>query len=87
MFQKSYQLEQRLDIEPARCDVVERISPVRPFASNAETAVLALAQNQRIDASYTAFLQYFKALASKRMKRVADLRPSQIQTAVRCSLR
>jgi hypothetical protein len=28
-----------------------------------------------------------KALPSKRMKRMADLCPSQIQTAVKCSLR
>lgn len=87
MFQKSYQFEERLNIEPARCDVVERISPVRPLARYAETAALALAKNQRIDTSHATLLQYFKALASKWMKRMADLRPSQIRTAVQCSLR
>ena len=87
MFQKSYQFEQRLCIEPARYDVVDRISPIRPLACNAETTALALAKNQRIAASYTALLQYFKPLTAKRVKWMADLRPSQIQTVVQCSLR
>ena len=87
MFQKSYQFKESLRIEPPWYDVEERIGPVRPLPCNAETTALALAKNQRIDASYTALLQYFKALPSKRMKRMADLRPSQIRTAVRCSLR
>ena len=87
MFQKRYQFEERLRIEPARHDVEARISPVRPLACNAETTALTLAENQRIDASYTALLQYFKALTSKWVKWMTDLRPSQIQTAVQCSPR
>ena len=87
MFQKSYQFEESLRIEPPWYDVEERISPVRLLACNAETTALALAKNQRIDAGYTAFLEHFKALASKWVKRMTDLRPSQIRTAVQCSLR
>jgi hypothetical protein len=42
--------------------------------------VFALAENQRIDAGYASLLEHFKALPSKRMKWMADLRPSQIRT-------
>ena len=90
MFQKSNQFEKRLGLEPAGWDterlIRRRIGPVRPLARDAETAVLALAKNQRIDAGYTPLLKHFEALASKRMKRMTDLRPSQIRTAVQCSL-
>ena len=44
-------------------------------AGKAEAA-LALAKNQRIDTSHATLLQYFKALASKRMERMTDLGPS-----------
>ena len=64
-----------------------RISPVCPLTGDAETAALALANNQRVYACYAPLLEYFKALPSKRMKRMADLCPSQIQTVVKCSLR
>jgi hypothetical protein len=63
-----------------------RIGPVRPIARDAETAELTLAENQRIDARYAPFLEYFEALPSKRMIWMTDLRPSQIRTAVQCSL-
>jgi len=86
MFQKSYQFEESLRIEPRWYDVEVRISPVRPLACNAETTALALAKNQRIDAGYTAFLEHFKALASKWMKRMTNLRPSQTRTVGQCSL-
>jgi hypothetical protein len=78
MFQKSYQVEKQPCIEPAGRNVEGRISPVRPLTRNAETTDLALAENQSIDASYTPLLEHFKALASKRVKRMTDLRPSQI---------
>ena len=78
MFQKSYQFEKRPRIEPAGRNAEGRISPVRPLTRNAETTDLALTENQSIDASYTPPLEHFKALASKRVKRMADLRPSQI---------
>jgi len=90
MFQKSNQFEKRLGLEPAGRDterpIHRRSGPVRPLARNAETAALGFTENQRINARYAALLQYFEALASKRMKRMSDLRPSQIRTAVRCSL-
>jgi len=91
MFQKSNQFEKRFGLEPAGWEVERvinrRIGPVRPFACDAETAVLALAENQRIDAGYTPLLEYFEALASKWMKRMTDFRPSQIRTVGQCSLR
>ena len=90
MFQKGNQLEKSLGLEPAERDaerlIHRRTGPVRPLARDAETAALGFTENQRIDARYAALLQYFEALASKRMKRMSDLRPSQIRTAVRCSL-
>jgi len=91
MFQKSNQFEKRFGLEPAGWEVERvinrRIGPVRPFACDAETAVLALAENQRIDAGYTPLLEYFEAPASKWMKRMTDFRPSQIRTVGQCSLR
>jgi hypothetical protein len=78
MFQKSYQFEKQPCIEPAGRNPEGRISPVRPLTRNAETTDLALAENQSIDASSTPLLEHFKALASKRVKRMTDLRPSQI---------
>jgi len=90
MFQKSNQLEKRLGVEPAGREAQRvmhrRIGPVRPLARDAETADLAIAENQRIDARYAPLLEYFEALAPKWMKRMTDLRPSQIRTAVQCSL-
>ena len=87
MFQKSYQFEKRLCIEPAGYNADGRISPVCPLARNAETTALALAENQCIDTGHTPLLEHFEALAAKWVKRMADLRPSQIRTAVQCSLR
>jgi hypothetical protein len=64
-----------------------QVSPVCPLARNAETAALATAENQRIDARYAPLFEYFESLAAKRMKRMMDFRPSQVRTAVQCSLR
>ena len=50
-------------------------------------APLQLAENQRVDAPYASFLEYFEALAPKRVERVTDLSPSQMRTAIECSSR
>ncbi len=90
MFQKSNQLEKGFGLEPtgreAERFMNRRISPIRPLARYAETAALAFAQNQRVYACYAPLLEYFKAMAPTRMKRMTDLRPSQIRTALKCSL-
>ena len=89
MFQKGNQFEQQFCFETARWEAERfthrRISPVRPLARYAEAAILALAENQRIDAGHASLLEHFKALPSKRMKRMANLRPSQIRTDDLCS--
>jgi len=89
MFQKSNQLKKQFGIEPAgrQAEHVTDgwICPVRPLACNAEATAFAPAENQRIDTGYTPFLEHFKALASKWMKWMADLRPSQSRPAVKCS--
>jgi hypothetical protein len=56
------------------------------LARNAKTAVFLLAENQCIDAGYTSLLKHFEALPSKRVKWMADLRPSKMRTVGQCSL-
>ena len=64
-----------------------RIGPVGPLARDAKAATLALAEDQGVDPCYASFLEYFEALAAKRMERMTDLRPSQMLVVVQCSLR
>jgi hypothetical protein len=55
------------------------------FARDAETAAFQLAEDKSIDARYASLLEYFEALASQWMERVADLSPSQMRAVVQCS--
>lgn len=91
MLQQSGQLEKRPGLQPAQRQleriIPRRIGPVRPLARDAETAPLALAEDQRVDARYPSLLEYFEALASKRMERMTDLSPSQRRTGLKCSSR
>ena len=53
-----------------------RISPVCPFARNAEGAAIQLPEQESVNAYCSALLQNFEAVAAKRMEWVTDLRPS-----------
>src|SRR5207248_10815992 len=70
------QLEKRVGIESLRLEtegvIPRRIGPVRPLARDAEAATLAFAEDQSVHPRYTSFLEYFEALASKRMERMRD---------------
>jgi hypothetical protein len=91
LLNKSGQLAKRLGFEPAwpqtKRVISRRIAPVSPVARDAKAATLVLLEDQRINARYTSFLEYFEALASKRMERMADFRPSQMLAVFQCSLR
>ena len=64
-----------------------RVGPVGPFACNTEAPALQPSEDQRVDIGYSSFLEYFEALAPKRMERMTDFCPSQMRTAIKCSSR
>ena len=85
------QVQQHAQIETTHCDLTGILdrgrAPVGPFAGNAEAAAFYLTQKQRVDTRDAARLQYWKALALERMKRMADLSPTQIRVGLLCSSR
>ena len=91
MLQEGGQLEKRVGIKPPRQQtertVRRRIGPICPFTRNAEGAAVQLAEQKSVDASASALLQNFEALAAQWMEGMADLRPSQMRFVLQCSSR
>ena len=83
------QVEKQARIKPLRGQTerfVRRwIGPIGPLACNAECAATGVAESKCVDACDSASPQDREALASKWMERMADIRPSQMRTVVKCS--
>ena len=91
VIEEGSQLKKRVGIKPPRQQtertVRRRIGPICPFTRNAEGAAIQLAEQKSVDASASALLQNFEALAAKWMERMADFHPSQRRIALKCSSR
>jgi len=87
--QQDDQLEKQARIESPRWNIERivrrRISPVCPFAGNAESAAIQLPEEEGVNACDSARFQHLEALAAKRVEPMADLRPPQMRFALRCS--
>ena len=83
------QLQKRLDGE-----LVRRLrwlggciwkSPIRPLLRDRVAAPIRMSENEGVDARYAPGLEDFKALATQRVERMGDRRPSQTRIVGVCS--
>ena len=91
LFQEGNQRKKRFGIESPQWQLQRvsrgRISPIGPLPRDAEGATIQSTENESVFASDTSLLEYGETLTAQRMVRVADLRPSQMLTVLKCSVR